>query len=169
METQLSTRFTRLWRWLLGIVLLAIALTFVLVPIWLIQPFSAQTARGVAWSYTLRSWSPFVTLAILAGVLALAVSLWRGARWYGRVLLVLAFLPLLGVTWLARQNHFEWMFAPLKSSLYVRPDEANFLTDKDMVLAVKYNNEAAAYPVRWLAYHHIVADVVGGVPITATY
>jgi len=26
-----------------------------------------------------------------------------------------------------------------------------------------------AYPVRLMAYHHVVPDVVGGVPIVATY
>jgi hypothetical protein len=30
-------------------------------------------------------------------------------------------------------------------------------------------NEARAYPVRSLSYHHIVNDVIGGVPIAATY
>ena len=36
-------------------------------------------------------------------------------------------------------------------------------------VAVERNGEAAAYPVRQLAYHHIVQDVVGGVPIVVTY
>ena len=34
---------------------------------------------------------------------------------------------------------------------------------------VKINGDAAAYPVRQMAYHHIVQDVVGGTPITTTY
>ena len=47
--------------------------------------------------------------------------------------------------------------------------EANWVEDGDMVLAVEKNGEAAAYPVRQVAYHHVVQDVVGGVPIVATY
>ena len=31
------------------------------------------------------------------------------------------------------------------------------------------NGEAAAYPIRQLAYHHLVQDIVGGVPIVVTY
>ena len=39
----------------------------------------------------------------------------------------------------------------------------------EMVLTVSFNGDARAYPVREMAYHHIVNDVVGGVPIAATY
>jgi hypothetical protein len=38
-----------------------------------------------------------------------------------------------------------------------------------MVLAVERGGERVAYPVRLMAYHHVVADTVGGVPIVATY
>ena len=29
--------------------------------------------------------------------------------------------------------------------------------------------EAAAYPIRQMAYHHLVHDTVGGVPVVVTY
>jgi hypothetical protein len=38
-----------------------------------------------------------------------------------------------------------------------------------MVLSVKVNGEAVAYPVRLMAYHHVVQDIVGGTPLVATY
>jgi hypothetical protein len=41
--------------------------------------------------------------------------------------------------------------------------------DSDVVLAVNLNGEAAAYPIRLMAYHHVVQDTVGGTPIVATY
>ena len=42
--------------------------------------------------------------------------------------------------------------------------------DKDeKVLAVLMNGEPRAYPIRNLAYHHLVNDTVGKVPIVATY
>ena len=156
-------------RWLLLLAFIAVTLAFALIPVFVIMPFKAQTARGVAVSYFLRSWSPWVTLLAGAGALALAVWLWRGARWWGRVALIVLALPTLGAAWLARQNHFEWMFNPLRNSSYARAGEAGFTQDKDMVLAVNFNGEAAAYPVRLMAYHHIVADTVRGVPIAATY
>jgi hypothetical protein len=93
----------------------------------------------------------------------------RGSRWWSKVLLVLIMLPLLASTWFARQNHFEWMFSPLANSTYAKPSEATLVGDGDMVLAVDNNGEAVAYPVRLMAYHHVVQDVVGGTPIVATY
>jgi hypothetical protein len=101
--------------------------------------------------------------------LAVCVRLWRGARWRGRLAMPVLFAPLLAVAWFARQNHFEWMFKPLPNPDYVRASEAGFVADSDMVLAVEHNGDAVAYPVRQMAYHHVVNDVIGGKPITATY
>ena len=39
----------------------------------------------------------------------------------------------------------------------------------EMVLALNFNHDARAYPISEMAYHHIVNDVVGGVPVAVTY
>ena len=44
-----------------------------------------------------------------------------------------------------------------------------FVEPQDVVLAVSLKGDAAAYPVRQLAYHHLVQDVVGGLPLVVTY
>lgn len=142
----------------------------VFIPVWLIQPFRPQTERGLELSYVLRRWSPLVTLIATAGALALLLWLWRGARrWWRKALLITAVVPLLAATWFARQNHFEWMFNPLPDAAYARASEAGFVADTDMVMAVEKNGEAVAYPVRLMAYHHVVQDTVGSTPIVATY
>jgi hypothetical protein len=61
------------------------------------------------------------------------------------------------------------MFAPLGSARFASVAETDFVADDEMVLAVKINGDAVAYPVSYMAYHHVVQDVVGGTPITATY
>lgn len=155
------------WVFLLVITLAGLAL--VLTPVWIIQPFKPQSARGVEVSYALRRWSPWVTLVALAFGLFLVVRLWRGSRWWKKALLVIVLIPLLGSTWLARQNHFEWMFNPLANAAYAKASEAGFVDDTDIVMAVESNGEAAAYPVRLMAYHHLVQDTVGGTPLVATY
>jgi len=96
------------------------------------------------------------------------VTLWHGARW-SRVFLVILLLPPAFSAWFARQNHFEWMFNPLANAGYTRADAATFVGDGDLVMAVARNGEAVAYPVRQLAYHHLVHDTVGRVPIVVTY
>lgn len=156
------------WVFLLVITLAGLAL--VLTPVWIIQPFKPQSARGVEVSYAMRRWSPWVTLVALAFGLFLVVSLWRGSRrWWKKAVLVLMFLPLAAATWFARQNHFEWIFNPLANAAYAKTSEAGFVDDADIVMAVESDGEAAAYPVRLMAYHHLVQDVVGGTPIVATY
>jgi hypothetical protein len=156
--------------WLLLLLLLALSLALVIVPVFLIQPFRPQTQRALEISYLMRNWSPLTTLILLIATFALVIWQWGHARrWWRKALLVIILLLTLAPAWFARQNHFEWMFNPLPHSAYVKASDASFVRDSDMVLAVKINNEAVAYPVRLMAYHHIASDVVGGTPICATY
>jgi hypothetical protein len=167
-KSQMSSKRRAAWIGLLLIALLAVTIVFI--PVWLIQPFKPQSARSVTVSYVMRSWSPLLTLAALLIAAALVIWLWRGARrWWRKAVLVVLLIPLLASTWFARQNHFEWIFNPLANTSFAKTDEATFLTDDDVVLAVESNGEAVAYPIRFMAYHHVVQDVVGGKPIVATY
>jgi hypothetical protein len=153
-----------------GLFLLVLAaLGLVAIPLWLIRPFAPQTPEGLAVAYALRRWAPAATLCLLLAAPLLAAVLWRNARWWSRAVIVLAFVPLLGATWQARQNIFETMFAPLTDTRTVAVADADWVKDDESVLAVTLNGDAAAYPVRQVAYHHIVQDVVGGVPVAATY
>ncbi len=93
----------------------------------------------------------------------------RGGARLGAFCLALLLACAGGAAWFARQRQFEWMFSPLAGGSFAKASEADFLTPSDMVLAVELKGEAAAYPVRQLAYHHIAHDTVGGVPIVATY
>jgi hypothetical protein len=120
-------------------------------------------------SYLMRRWSPWLTVLASLLVLAIAVRLWMGGRWFGRIALVILLLPALAATWLARQNHFEWMFNPLPNPAYAKAADASFVNDDDRVLAVTINEESVAYPIRLMGYHHVVEDTVGGTPIVATY
>src|SRR5262249_20414313 len=155
--------------WLALMLVAASVLAIVAVPFFVIQPFKAQTARGLAVSYAMRNWSPLLTLGGLVVSFVLVGWLWRGGRWIAKAVLVILLLPVIAAAWFARQNYFEWMFNPLANSAYARAAEASYVGDQDMVLAVENNGEAVAYPVRLMAYHHLVQDTVGGKPIVATY
>ena len=169
MSPEPTSRSRRRWAGFTLVLLVLAALALVAVPIFLIQPFSPQTSRGLAVSFVLRRWAPLATILALIGGLALAIMLWRGGRWWSRTLVVLALVPLVGAVWLARFNVFEHLFAPLGDVRFARVAEADWMDDGDMVLAVEHNGDAAAYPVRQMAYHHIVEDTVGGVPVAVTY
>jgi hypothetical protein len=155
---------------LLLVLLVAFVLAIVLIPAWIIQPFKSQTFDGVELAYRLRRLSPAVTLIGLISVVALTVYLWRGARrWWTKAGLALVVLIAISAAWFARQNHFEWMFNPLPEAGFVKASEAHFVANDDKVIAVEVNGEAVAYPIRQIAYHHVVQNEVGGVPIVATY
>ena len=144
--------------------------TVVLVPVLLLKPFSPQTARAVAIAYHLREAAPIVSLVVAVLVPAGLLAAWPGRGRRSRVALVSALFVASGAAWLARQNHFEWMFGPLKNPAYGTGNEAvAFVYPADMVIAVKLRGDAVAYPVRQMAYHHLVNDQVGGVPIVSTY
>jgi hypothetical protein len=156
--------------WFIVLLITAVVVSIVAIPVWLIQPFAPQTPGGVELSFLLRSWSPLLTVVFAAAAVALAVYIWRDSRgWFGKAAVVLPLIVIFVFTWFARQNHFEWMFNPLGDTRFAKVSEANFVDDSDMVLAVNINGDAVAFPVRQMGYHHVVQDVVGGTPITATY
>ena len=150
--------------------LLIVCLAIVVVPVVLIRPFSPQTPSSMALAFTLRKWSPIVTLAGLVAGIVILVRLWRPTgRIWARIGVVVAVGVIAFTAWGARQNHFEWMFAPLPGPGFVRAAQADFVEPGDVVLTVVLRGDPVAYPVRQLAYHHVVEDTVGGVPIVATF
>jgi len=157
--------------WLLLLFVVAASLAVVMIPALIIQPFKPQTARGVALSYSLRSWAPLATAIGAVLTLALGVYLLRGRRrlWLKLPAVMLLLTLTLMAVWFARQNHFEWMFHPLPNASFVAAADASFVSDADKVLSVDINGDSAAFPIRQMGYHHVVQDTVGGVPLVATY
>lgn len=146
-----------------------VSLALVLTPMAIIMPFKPQTPEGVRLSYHLRAWSPHLTAVLLGLGLLAAVVVWRRARSRWRWSAALPIALLAGAAWLARQNHFEWMFHPLPDPAFTSADGPHGAGADDLVLGVAAGGEAVAYPVRALAYHHVVNATVGGRPLVATY
>ncbi len=162
--------FGRKTAWAGVILLLLLALAIVIIPVRVIHPFRPQTPQGLELAFTMRQWSPIITLLASIIILALAIILWRsGSRWWGKTLLVLLVALSVAAAWFARQNIFEWMFNPQPNASYARAVEAAYVDDDDQVIAIEVNGDAVAYPVRQIAYHHVVEDTVGGQPVVATY
>ena len=168
-KSQPHTGRRRKLAWLIVLLATAGLLAMVIAPVFIVFPFKAQTPEGLRLALTLRGWSPIAAPGISILVLLLIVYLWRGSRWWRKSLLVLVFILTLPPVWFSRQNHFEWMFRPLPNPSYARATEADFIDNSDYVIAVELNGDAAAYPIRQMAYHHVVHDIVGGVPIAVTY
>jgi uncharacterized protein DUF3179 len=157
-------------KWILLTVISVSAFATVFIPAWLIQPFKAQTSQTVHYAYMFRRVSSWLTLLFLAVLIFILILNYKNlGRWWQKATAFLLLIVCLFSAWFARQNHFEWMFNPLKNPAFVAASKADFVNPSDMVLGVKINGDDAAYPVRLLAYHHLVQDTVGGKPIVATY
>jgi hypothetical protein len=158
------------WTWALAAVLVLGMFAWVATPALVIQPFKAQTPFGVALAYELRQKAPLVTLVGLILSLPLFALLARRATRWWQWLPLVALAVVAGFSgWFARQNHFEWMFNPLPDATYAPAALVRDVDDRDMVVAVQIGSDAVAWPVLQMAYHHIVQDKVGGVPVVSTY
>jgi len=158
------------WLWALVTTSAIVGVGVVAVPVFLIRPFSPQSAATVAAAFHLRSISPWLApLAAALTALGAFLLLRRRPRWYLGVLAILPTALTGGAAWLSHQNHFEWMFAPLPGAEYERARDVRFVDDADMVVAVEVNGDAVAFPVRQMAYHHVLNDEAGKVPIVSTY
>jgi Protein of unknown function (DUF3179) len=151
--------------------LIPIALIAVVaLPLVLDQPFGSQTARTLEAVYAMRRLSPIVTVLGLAALAVLAaISLRRRRTGLALVGFAGALMLAIAAAWFARQNPFEWMFNPLPQPQFVAAAKATFVEPNDLVLAVSVDGDAAAYPIRQMAYHHLVNDRIGRTPAVVTY
>jgi hypothetical protein len=150
------------------IVLVCATLGLFLVPAFIIQPFRFQSARGLVLAMALREFAPFWSLMSLGASLLLAWWLWgRASRWT-RSALVAGLCLGCAAAVMSRIDYFEWMFHPVPVPGFESADKAK-LDSAEMVMAIHFGDEARAYPIRAMAYHHVVNDVVAGVPIAVTY
>lgn len=139
------------------------------VPLRIDQPSGAQSAGTLSLAYRVAQWSPLLTLVGAVPLTWMAATGWRRANRIGRAGLTIAVMLAVLSAWFARQNPFEWMFNPLRDAAFVGAQDASFVAAEDLVLAVTVARDAAAYPIRQMAYHQVVNDIVGGVPAIVTY
>jgi MFS family permease len=164
------TRLKRAVVWVVFLLGVAASFAIVIAPAWIIQPFRPQSSDGLRAGYLLRSWSPVGTVILFCATTALCVYLWRHSKhWWSKTALIIVFLISIVPAWFARQNYFEWMFKPLPNAGFSGINEASFVSDQDKVIGIAIGGEAVAYPIRQIAYHHVVQDQVGGLPVVATY
>jgi hypothetical protein len=144
----------------------AIGLFFI--PAFIIRPFRHQSPRALLLAMALRQHAPLGTLIAALACFVLAFALWRTVRRWRKAFLVLTLLIVTFSAVMARLNYFEWMFHPITGAKFVA-QSASKLDPKEMILAVHLGDDARAYPISQMAYHHVLNDMVAGVPIAVTY
>ena len=66
-------------------------------------------------------------------------------------------------------NLFERAFAPVRDTQTAAVADFHDIRDTDMVIGVTIEGQSRAYPVRYLAYHHMVNDQLGSTAFLPTY
>ena len=77
------------------------------------------------------------------------------------------FAPIPGLT--GQYGDFRGMFEALTDPKIIPAAQLTELGDDEEVLGLTVNGASRAYPARFIAWHHIVNDVVGGKPVAVTY
>ena len=138
-------------------------------PLYVIRPFRHQGARELAAALSAIQTRPAVDVICVVLALAGLACYWRAQpRRSRRILAAVGTLAVGAFAALSQVNVYELMFHPDTHPLFAAARQIKVDAD-DKVLAVKLGGSARAYPIRTIAYHHIINDVVGQVPIVATY
>ena len=158
-------------RWILVLLAcLAVSVAAVAYPLYVIRPFRAQGVRELTAALVVARFEPLLSaVSALVAVLA-AIAYWRAQAAMTRKIFVAGSALLVCVlAVLARVNVFEaLMFHPVEHPAFAAAKDIR-LDGDDKLIVVKVNGSARAYPIREMAYHHVVNDSVGGAPLVATY
>ena len=151
--------------------ILALALSFALLayPIYVIRPFRYQGPRELTLALVILRYRPFLQILLSVGAITCLIWWWPKSKGVLRkVGASLCTLLVLGFGILSRVNVYELMFHPIERAEFASAAESK-LDGGEQVIAVQIGQAARAYPIRSMSYHHMVNDMLGGLPIVATY
>jgi len=154
--------------WLIFLLSAVAGIGWFFIPAFIIRPFRHQTPAALALAMVLRQRAPWVTLCAALVCFLFALVLWQTASRLWKIVLASAMVLVAFSAVMSRLNYFEWMFHPVESPQFEAEADSK-LDNGDMIIAVRYGHDARAYPIREMAYHHILNDTVEGVPVAVTY
>jgi hypothetical protein len=166
-ERRITYRRSR-WLWIAFTACALVTIGLFFIPAFIIRPFTHQAPRPLWLAMALRQRAPLGTLIAALACLLFALALWRTVGIWRKTLLAFTMLIVTFSAVMARQNYFEWMFHPITGAQFL-PQSKSKLDGKEMIMAVDFGTDSRAYPISQMAYHHVLNDVVGDVPIVVTY
>ncbi len=160
--------FRNAFSWLIFLASALTAIGLFFIPAFVIRPFHHQMVGALTLAMDLRQRAPRGILTAALICLVFAVILWGSSNLWRKIVLSALMLLVAFSAVMARLNYFEWMFHPVDSAQFVA-EPASKLDKDEMILAIRFGSDARAYPISEMAYHHILNDVVDGVPVAVTY
>ena len=145
---------------LVALAILTVAL-IVAPPIIALPPIN-QTSAMLAAAHLAQTLAPAVSLflAALAAIQLWNRRTWGALAWFATALVCVA---------VSRVNLLERIFAPARGAQLDAIGDFHDIRDTDMVIGVVIGGESRAYPVRYLAYHHMLNDQLGSTALLPTY
>lgn len=142
-------------------------LLFEIANVYFIMPMpGSQGLDLVGFSHFIFTWRWLFRILFLAICLFGFQKLWKANK---RILPSILLLLVLSISlFLFYKLSAENMFLKMKTKTY-KAAELNTIPLDRQIIGVILNNDAVAYPIQMLGYHHQVEDVVGGEPILVTY
>src|SRR6187549_4147887 len=135
--------------------------------VYFIMPMpGSQSMETIGLAYLLYSWRWAFRIVFLAMIIAGFVSAFAGRRkWIPSVtiLITLAIVYLFNFEMVADHMFLQPEHVIFKSS------QENKVPGNRLVIGVVNNQEAKAYPIAYMAYHHQVIDTIGGNEMIITY
>jgi Protein of unknown function (DUF3179) len=165
--TRTTTRTTKdLMRKLFYFGLVGLAI-FEIANVYFIMPMpGSQRMNSIDLAYFLYSWR--WAFRIILGVMIMIGSVPAfSSRW--KWVPVVAILPVAYIVYTFNFNMTADHMFVQPEALDFQPQSSNTLVDSSLVVTVTHGNEAKAYPIRSIMYHHQVRDTIAGKPIMVTY
>jgi hypothetical protein len=153
------------WFWF-GVALLV---GFELANVYFIMPLPySQRVRSIDLAYALyrARWMVRAVAAVL--IVGGAYDVWLAAGWR-RIAGVVALVVAAGITYMTNFKMAADRIFIAPETLTMRPASANVVAPERLVVGVVMNDQARAYPVQFIGYHHQVRDSVAGTPVLVTF
>jgi|SRR5882724_9070369 len=137
-------------------------LALIVTPLLVALPPVKQTPAMLVAAHLAGTLAKFTSVA-----LAILVARWllRKRTWRGLVLLAVT----LSCVVLSRINLLEWVFPAARGAETAPTAAFHDIRDGDMVIGVSIDGQSRAYPVRYLAHHHMLNDQLGAAALLPTY
>lgn len=141
--------------------------TFEILNVYFIMPMpGSQEMNSISTAYFLYSFRWYFRLTLAAILFFSFFKTWKTKRKWLRIT---ATLPLIFTIYL-------FNFVLVADHMFLQPSQLilvdkseNKIPEDRIVIGVEENGAAKAYPVEFLAYHHLVQDEIGGRKLIITY
>lgn len=138
--------------------------------VYFIMPFpGSQKSETLGIAYFLHNNIFYIRIAgLLLTIFSLYGSFSKWKKWRKIVLIIIGFLYAFIFYMVNFKFLADKMFYQPKNKSLVAAASNTVATDK-LVIGVSLNNEAKAYPIEIIGYHHQVQDTIGGEAVLVTY